>query len=1539
MSLLIGSARISVTPDISNFGDELKAKIDAETRAAGDATIPVQFNVDDASIAKVRAALGAFGDATIPVQFNVDDASIAKARAAMGLLGGDTAPVQFDVDPASIAKARAELGVLGGETAPIEVGVDLASIAKVNAEIRAGLTAETVPVEVGVDPASIAKADTEIRAGLTAGGTDLVEVGAKADLASVVAANEAIKATLDVLSAGDKVRLSFDADTGVIAAATVATNGLATATDNAGEAAHRAYGWMGLLTREIPLFAGAAGMSVPVWHLLLDTVIEFGAVAVPALGAAALGLGEFALASIAAGDPAGDLVEHVRALYTVSQATGTAMPFLTHSLNDLTTAIRPEVWGLFGDAIDAVNSKFGSMGSLAVKTGGVLDTFGARIVVDMTTGGSALNTFLTEGQKDLAMFGGVLVSLGNAFANLLKAAEVTHIAEDLLAVVGAAAQLLDWITKLPAPLLIAGLAMHGLYLWGGLAVTVVTKIGTALVGMATGIGGLAVKIGGIGSALVNSSGAAGSLGDRLVTASGAGGKLGEALGFIGDNPWVAVIATGVIAITAFAIWMSRAKDATDQWVTASQKAVQNASIYSLVNTEAAQLVATNQKLATATDNLTTAQTGSFLGLVQGSHDAQALTANHALLNQELGSTVTHADQIASTFGTSLPGAYALANFAGLKVSDMTTTQNKTWDTAMQKIQGVITGYANMGQGMGQIGNDVSAVTYAASDQLKAISNLNSAWDTFTKNVAAPVSTFLTFAQSIVTFGNDAKASGAQMSGLGDGAVSMSKKVTTASIQLQQDFQSSYSSAEQLFDAMRTSQAPADQQVKAIKDTVAVLIPLAGTNKEAAAQISALAQEAGGPATTNLQTLQKWAGVTASQGMTGLQKDTNNAATAMSNLSIDAQNLATALQQDLTADMSKAIGAAVGIQGAMNNYATAVHNTGVANANASPSYTVLYNDLIAIGESPAQAISQMNALSGTFKTTGGAADTLGTPHLSNLQQAMTNTSGKTGTLGFAVGTTLPANLQTAGQKLDTLGSPHAANLQQALLDTTGKTAGFSFAVGTTMPQNIATGNAAMTSSTNGPVAGLTRGVSMLGTAITNVPASKALSLTEAATGTWSIQEALTKTSGKGGILPTPSGQAAGGLIAGGSGRPKADDIPALLSHNEYVVQADAVKHYGTGFFDQVNAKRFAAGGSAKGPLDAHQKHVAHLEHLHHQHARHVEHLEHLHHEHEEHLTHLRHEGELPGTAAVHPSAHIAQPAAKAVAHPIVAAHQKHVAHVDHLEHLHHQHEEHLAHVKHLHHQHEEHLAHLRHIKAPGFASGGLASGDYSGTPAGMGTWTTNEYNSTVTGMETELEKAINTAAAAAKASAAAAAASGGGIGTAGVANSSAEAALQSAAAKAGWTGAQWQALYNVEMAEAGFSLTAQNPGSGAYGLAQFINGASEYAQYGGNSSTAAGQAVAMVNYIKQRYNDPEAAWAHEQADHWYRNGGIIPEPVAGIGMHSGDRYHFGENGPETVTPGVGGTGAGVNIQFFGPQYPSPEMQQAMLMKASAMIGVS
>jgi hypothetical protein len=247
------------------------------------------------------------------------------------------------------------------------------------------------------------------------------------------------------------------------------------------------------------------------------------------------------------------------------------------------------------------------------------------------------------------------------------------------------------------------------------------------------------------------------------------------------------------------------------------------------------------------------------------------------------------------------------------------------------------------------------------------------------------------------------------------------------------------------------------------------------------------------------------------------------------------------------------------------------------------------------------------------------------------------------------------------------------------------------------------------------------------------------------------------------------RAAGGHIRGPGG-PKGDKIPAWLSDNEYVVQADAVSHYGTSLLDAINSRRFASGGSVDTSA---------------------------------------------GSSFVN------------------------------------------------------------------------AQGE---------SWAKTVENQWQSANWAAFEKALQAAAAASTAQSLIHPTGSG---------ATVQALMQSMAASVGWTGAEWTALNNVEMREAGYNLTATNPSSGAYGLAQFINGPSEYAQYGGNSTTAQGQITAMLNYIKQRYGDPEAAWAHEESAGWYDHGGWLKPGYSKV--YNGTGY------PEQVI-GPSGGGAPVSVQL-------------------------
>ncbi len=115
----------------------------------------------------------------------------------------------------------------------------------------------------------------------------------------------------------------------------------------------------------------------------------------------------------------------------------------------------------------------------------------------------------------------------------------------------------------------------------------------------------------------------------------------------------------------------------------------------------------------------------------------------------------------------------------------------------------------------------------------------------------------------------------------------------------------------------------------------------------------------------------------------------------------------------------------------------------------------------------------------------------------------------------------------------------------------------------------------------------------------------------------------------------------------------------------------------------------------------------------------------------------------------------------------------------------------------------------------------------------------------------------------------------------------EAAVQSVFAGYGWgAGAEWDAAIKLIMMESGFNNTAQNPTSSAYGIFQFLN--STWAGYGiQKTSDPHIQAVGGARYIDAGYHDPLGALAHENAFHWYRNGGATSGGLVGMNDGGGE----------------------------------------------------
>jgi hypothetical protein len=94
--------------------------------------------------------------------------------------------------------------------------------------------------------------------------------------------------------------------------------------------------------------------------------------------------------------------------------------------------------------------------------------------------------------------------------------------------------------------------------------------------------------------------------------------------------------------------------------------------------------------------------------------------------------------------------------------------------------------------------------------------------------------------------------------------------------------------------------------------------------------------------------------------------------------------------------------------------------------------------------------------------------------------------------------------------------------------------------------------------------------------------------------------------------------------------------------------------------------------------------------------------------------------------------------------------------------------------------------------------------------------------------------------------------------------------------AGFPASEWPALKHIIDHESGFKSTAQNPKSTAYGIFQFLD--STWSSVGGTkTSDPAVQAQYGLQYIKQRYGTPSAAWAFWQGHNSYSVGGAARGP--------------------------------------------------------------
>jgi hypothetical protein len=102
----------------------------------------------------------------------------------------------------------------------------------------------------------------------------------------------------------------------------------------------------------------------------------------------------------------------------------------------------------------------------------------------------------------------------------------------------------------------------------------------------------------------------------------------------------------------------------------------------------------------------------------------------------------------------------------------------------------------------------------------------------------------------------------------------------------------------------------------------------------------------------------------------------------------------------------------------------------------------------------------------------------------------------------------------------------------------------------------------------------------------------------------------------------------------------------------------------------------------------------------------------------------------------------------------------------------------------------------------------------------------------------------------------------------VASGSPEQIAQAMLGSFGWSSSQFSCLDPLWAHESGWSVSAYNAGSGAYGIPQALPG-SRMASAGPDWQTNAATQIRWgLEYIKGTYGSPCAAWDHEQATGWY-----------------------------------------------------------------------
>lgn len=695
----------------------------------------------------------------------------------------------------------------------------------------------------------------------------------------------------------------------------------------------------------VTLFQGMAGLEhqIGIWHLLLDGAIE----AFITLGTSILDLGLAAGAMMPTFIEIGD---RMSALRDVTKSLGGTMSGASGTIDSFTRSVAPL-------AVEA----FGGVFTMFTRGGGQMEQVIREVIVGFDDWIAKLDIFfarvgglgvLTAGLGFLHQFEGVVNTLGVAMANLFK--EDPGTAHYLLDLVQIGARAVQIFTELPKPIVEATIALHALWLYGGLLLTVLGRIpllGAALSGIIGAFLQTAIAL------LVN-----------FLEMIPLIGPLFEAA-FAGLAPELLmvnmiVVGIAVLALGAYALakgWDSASASVTN-YINAQNKALSNMSASQAFNQIPKDIQALNAQIANVnvakiqstwnalgnTGNAFSKDTkadmsdwaaafkafsnpsvssdllgkfgnaikGIFVpgqgAAVQAQTDMQAYRMQiQALSKDQVNLYGTMGNLVRQGFSTQQ--SFALMSMAGVQAGDTFALMN-------QKVNNLIAGYKAMGVQGTLMQNSMNAVNFSTWLGDSNIAAVTGGWTTFISTVTGGITAFQTFQQGLITFHTAATAAGASMTGL-----------SANSLTLQQDFSSNVTNASAMINSLYTLAAVSKQGAtgtrditQATKDMIALTLPAVGGNKALQSSLLALAQQGGAPAFTSMKQLAQWVGNVKNPAQQ-LEAIMTSMTGASSNLARDVQNLASALNPDMTQAMDQAIVAASGGTKSLENWANSVLN--------------------------------------------------------------------------------------------------------------------------------------------------------------------------------------------------------------------------------------------------------------------------------------------------------------------------------------------------------------------------------------------------------------------------------------------------------------------------------------------------------------------------------------------------------------------------------------------------------------------------------------